>query len=123
MTQAPPPLTEAERTVLAGLAEVLVPAWKNMPSAGDVALAGAPIDAALQSRPDLAPSLRRLLAECAGVDPLRAVERLSQERPAEFSLLLQAVAGAYYMHPRVRQALGYGGQRRLEPSSSPSSPP
>lgn len=118
-TPTVPLLSDAERAVLAGLAEIIAPAWKTMPSAADIALSQAPIDRALQARPDLLLPLRTLLAEFAGADPGIALDRLRHERPADLAKLMQAVAGAYYMHERVRDALGYKGQRRREPDQRP----
>lgn len=105
-------LTAGERTRLAALAEVIVPRWKAMPSAGEIDLAGAPLDRALEARPDLLAPLRALLAEVDIADPAGAVGRLEREAPEAFRALMQAVAGAYYADPRVWKLLGYGGQQR-----------
>lgn len=106
------PLTEAERARLAVLAEVIVPRWKAMPSAGGIDLAGAPLDRALAARPDLVGPLRALLAIVDIADPAGAVRTLERDTPDAFRALMQAVAGAYYADPRIWERLGYGGQQR-----------
>lgn len=119
MALTAPLLSDAERTVLARLADIIAPAWQAMPSATDIKLSGTPIDRALEARPDLVLPLKKLLAEFAGAGPLMTIQQLSRERPEDLTNLIQAVAGAYYMHARVRDALGYTGQRRLAPPAKP----
>jgi hypothetical protein len=113
MTAAP--LSPDRRARLAALAEVIAPRWNAMPSAGDINLAEGPVDRALQARPDLVEPLARLLDEINSAQPQAEVERLSRERPTAFWVLMQVVAGAYYMDAGVRAALGYAGQRRKAP--------
>lgn len=107
-------LSLSERKVLAGLAEILVPRRGDMPSASEVDLAGMPIDTLLASRPDLVDPLCALLARVGGRDPRDVVEQLDRTGSAELKLVLQVVAGAYYMVPSVRAALAYPGQRRFD---------
>lgn len=107
-------LSTEERRVLAGLAEVIVPAYGQMPSAGVIDLSHAPIDRALAVRPDLAAPLRRLLEDAAGWEPRAWIEALERDDPPALRQLLEAVAGAYYMDARVRALLGYR-HRRIAP--------
>lgn len=106
------PLSQDERTLLAALADVIAPQWNNLPSASDIHLAGEPLDRTLHARPDLIEPLKALLREIEASRPVDAVDHLQRARPAQFHVLMQVVAGAYYMNEKVREALGYPGQRR-----------
>ena len=84
-----------------------------MPSAGDIDLANAPLDKVLRARPDLLEPLCRLL-DSFGSDAMEiAVPSLERDEPQAFEMLMQVVAGAYYMDAHVRSLLGYDGQRAL----------
>lgn len=104
---------DAERAVIAAVADVLLPAAEGMPSAGAVDVAGVGLDRVLGVRPDLAPALRRIAHEVADEAPRAAVERLEAERPRDLEILLEALAGAYYLSSEVRGRLGYNGQQAL----------
>lgn len=119
MRSTAPMLSQDERITLGRLADIIAPAWGKMPSASDIRLSHAPMDRALQCRPDLVQPLRNLLAELTNSDAVTAIKHLERERPGEFSILMQAVAGAYYMDERVREALHYRGQRRRPPEPTP----
>jgi hypothetical protein len=106
-------LSPGERTVLARLADIIAPRWNALPSASDIDLSHGPIDRALRARPDLVEPLRQLLGQMRVQEGAMAIEHLQRERPAQFAVLMQAIAGAYYMNESVRAALRYGGQRRL----------
>jgi hypothetical protein len=107
------PLSRDERALLAGLADVIAPQWNHLPSASDIDLTGEPLDRALHARPDLIEPLRVLLREIEASRPADAVDHLQRVRPAQFHVLMQVVAGAYYMNEKVREALRYPGQRSL----------
>lgn len=106
-------LSSEERALLKELAEIVVPRWAHMPSASEIGLCGEPLDRALASRPDLIVPLRDLLAEIHVQQAGTAIRRLAEERPAALGTLMQAIAGAYYMHPAVRAALGGYRQRQI----------
>ena len=55
-----------ERAVLAGLADVLIPAGDGFPSASEAGGAGQVLDEVLSVRPDLAAGLKKLLASAKG---------------------------------------------------------
>ena len=42
-----------------------------------------------------------------------AVQALQTEDPLGFDLLCTVVAGAYFLNPEVRQAIGYPGQQAV----------
>ncbi|MBI1386582.1 MAG: hypothetical protein GC150_16870 [Rhizobiales bacterium] len=110
---APGVLGPSQRATLAGLAALIAPAHSAMPGADELALSGAPTDAVLAARPDLLAPLSRLLEKLAGTAPEAALERIEAEQPGELTLLMQVVAGAYYLDRRVQAALAYNGQQAL----------
>ena len=103
-------LSEVDRQIFAALADVLIPAAEGMPSASQVGIHGAPLDAVLRFRPELGADLQRGLQAAGGADPRRAVEALNREDPAALGAIGLAASAAYYMHPKVHQLLGYPGQ-------------
>ena len=106
-----------ERAIFAALADVLIPAGEGMPSASQADVAGQWLDEVLAARPDLAEGLRDVLRKTAGREPQRAVEELRKGDPAAFGVLAETVPGAYFMNPKVREAIGYAGQdaRPIDP--------
>lgn len=103
-------MTPEQRKTLARLADVLIPASGHMPAASAVGVAGNQLDLVLRSRPDLAEALPPILDHVAGREPLESIKLLERRRPEDLLLLLQAVAGGYYMHDEIRRLLGYAGQ-------------
>lgn len=84
-----------------------------MPSAGDIGLAGAPLDRVLRARPDLSALLASLMDSLPDQASGMAVQSLSA---AALELLMVVAGGAYTLDPRVRAVLGYPGQEaRLLP--------
>src|SRR5262245_41526360 len=110
-----------ERSVLAGLANVLIPAGEGFPSASEADVAGEGLNQVLSFRPDLAAGLKELLVSARGRPPAEVVTELHQADPAGFDLpaelvpagfdiLAELVPGAYFLNPQVRERLGYHGQ-------------
>ena len=110
-----------DRTTLAALADVLIPAADRMPAASEAGAAGEWLDEVLRLRGDLEAPLQGLLERARGVDPPVEVERLEREEPEAFEALATAVAGAYFLNPEVRRLIGYPGQepRPIEPEEPP----
>ena len=106
-------LTPARRQVLAAVADVIAPTTGEMLSASAIDLAGEPVERALRARPDLAPPLQLLLDRLVNQPPTDLTRWLDRLHTNEISILMQVVAGAYYMHPAVRRILGYAGQDAL----------
>ena len=104
-------LTAHERSTLAGLADVLIPAASGMPAASEAGVAGEWLDAVLAARPDLLEPLRAILASADGAAPAEAVERLSEG--GGFGVLAEIVPNAYYMNPAIRQRIGYALQQAV----------
>jgi hypothetical protein len=100
----------AQRAVLAGLADVLIPAGDGMPSASAAGVAGQGLDQVLAAVPSLGASLADLLARAKGREPAEAVASLARTDPAAYGILTEAVTAAYFMNPDVRKAVGYAGQ-------------
>ena len=99
-----------DRSTLAGLADVLIPASAGFPSATQVGVAAEGLDQVLAVRPDLAKPLKVILQSAKGRNPAEVVAQLQDENPASFAALAEIVAGAYFMNPQVRVAIGYHGQ-------------
>lgn len=112
MTAATTPISlDAEqRATLTRLADELVPAALDMPSASEVDVPGEWADRVLAVRPDLGPGVLRVLDAAKGADPGTILRRLNEEDPEGIGALGTLVTGAYYLHPRVRELLGYPGQ-------------
>ena len=109
----PEELDEAFRSRLARIADVLVPAHREMPSASSVGIAGDLLDRALRARPDLVEHCRRAVTACADPPSPEALDQLATEDPEGFSALMVLVLGGYYMSAEVRKLLHYAGQEAL----------
>ncbi|MBI2948646.1 MAG: hypothetical protein HYY23_13465 [Verrucomicrobia bacterium] len=107
----------SERSILAGLADVLIPAGSGFPSASEAGVASAGLDQILEVRPDLAVGLKKILAQAQGRNPAEFVADLQTKDTASFGVLAELVPGAYFLNPRVRSAFGYDGQsaRPIDP--------
>lgn len=106
-----------DRLVLAGLADVLIPAGGDMPSASQAAAVGHWLDQVLIARPDLKNGLADVLSTARGRDPQEVIANLRANDASTFEALAELVAGAYFMNPDVQYAIGYNGQgpRPIDP--------
>jgi hypothetical protein len=106
-----------ERSVLAALADLLIPPATGFPSASEAGVSGEGLDRILAVRPDLAGPLKHLLQQAQGHVSAEFLQALQADDPAGFGVLAEVVPGAYFMHPEVRSALGYDGQtaRPIDP--------
>jgi hypothetical protein len=100
----------AQRAVLAGLADVLIPAGDGMPSASAAAVAEQGLDQVLAAVPNLEAGLADVLARAKGREPAEVVASLGRTDPAAYAILTEVVTAAYFMNPDVRKAVGYAGQ-------------
>ncbi len=110
----PPRIDAVARDRFAALADALVPgeaggAHDPMPAASVVGIAGELLDRVLAARPDLGPTLAVALAT-RFTDPRARLAELATTDPHAHQALLLAAAGGYYLHPEVRQRIGYPGQ-------------
>ena len=103
----------AQRAVLAGLADVLIPAGDGMPSASAAAVAGRGLDEVLAAVPSLGASLADVLGRARGREPAEVVASLARTDPAAYGILTEVVTAAYFMNPDVRKAVSYVGQGPL----------
>jgi hypothetical protein len=101
---------EAERTTLAALADVLIPANVGFLSASQAGVAGEGLDQVLAVRPDLEPHLKQTLQSAKGRDPTDVIHELRVNDPAGFADFAELVAGAYFLNAVVRDQFGYHGQ-------------
>jgi hypothetical protein len=106
-------LGQSERDLLAAMADVLIPSGDNMPSASEAGVAARWLDEVLGVRPDFGPALVSVIDQARGADPADAVARLRTSDPVGFGVLAEVVAGAYFLNPEVRKAIGYGGQQSV----------
>jgi hypothetical protein len=106
------PTTELDAAPMAALAAVadrLIPAAHDMPSAGSV------VDAArlrfvLGARPDLAEPLSRALRPDLGTDAAARLSALERDEPDVLAALQLVIVGGYYTDRDVRERIGYPGQ-------------
>ena len=106
-------LDQREPATLAAIADHLIPAAGDMPSAAAVVDADR-LEFVLRARPDLAEPLRAALAAHLDDDPQVRLDRLGLEDPAALGALQLAVVGGYYTDRRVRELIGYPGQVAIE---------
>jgi hypothetical protein len=106
-----------ERTLLAELADELIPAGEQLPAASAAGVASDGLDQVLTARSDLTEPLRELLRKARGCRAAEFVADLRANHPAAFAVLAEVVPSAYFMNPQVRQAIGYLGQtpRPIDP--------
>ncbi|NMI01749.1 hypothetical protein [Pseudonocardia acidicola] len=104
--------TADEQALLGTLADMVVPRDEPMPSATDVDVHTAGVDAVAALRPDLVEPVRALLDRVRERAPQDLAE-LMADHPAEFRALAELVAGAYFLEPRVAGLLGYRARRAL----------
>jgi hypothetical protein len=102
-----------ERQTLAAIADRLIPAAEEMPSAGEV-LDDARLRFVLNARPDLVEPLRAALRPDLGGDVEARLEALGREEPANVGALQLVIVAGYYTDARVRELIGYPGQMALE---------
>lgn len=103
-------LTDEQRMVLYEVGEELIPETENFPSADGAGVPGHFIDRVLALRPDLVAPLGEVLDRGIDLSPRSFCEDLRREDPTAFELLTFAVAGSYFLNPKVRHAYGYAGQ-------------
>jgi hypothetical protein len=100
----------SQRAVLAGLADVLIPAGDGMPSASAGGVAEEGLNQVLAAVPGLGAPLADLLARATGREPAEVVAGLARTDPGAYGILTEVVTAAYFMNPDVRKAVGYTGQ-------------
>ena len=102
--------TDGDRDIFGKMADIIIPAWEQMPSASAVGVHEKLLDAVLQARPDLVDGVRSAVEFCRGRSAGEAVNDLFRSDKAVFDAFTLAATGAYYMDKTVRKLLGYPGQ-------------
>ena len=103
-------LTSGERSTYAAIADELIPNGEGMPSASDADVPTRWVEDALRYRPDLLPPLREALAIVDGLAARYAVELLHAQHVPLFDAVGTLTAGAYFLNPEIKSAIGYPGQ-------------
>ena len=98
-----------QRSRLAELAGVLIPASGVMPSASEVGVSSGLLDRVLVAAPQLSAHLTRAL-RAPFEDPAAALETMRTTDPDAHGAVVLAIAGAYYLGDSIRARLGYPGQ-------------
>ncbi len=106
-------LDTTEVATLRAVADRLIPAAGDMPSAADV-LSDARLRFVLNARPDLLGPLRAALRPELGDDVAARLETLGRHEPATLYPLQLVIVGGYYTDTQVRDLIGYPGQMALE---------
>jgi len=105
-------LSTAERATLAAVADRLIPAAGDMPSAGEV-VGDERLRFVLNGRPDLRDALRAALRPELGDDVDTRLDVLGRGEPATLYALQLVIVAGYYTDVRVRELIGYPGQVAL----------
>lgn len=114
-------LTDSDREVFGTMADIVIPAWTNMPSASAIGVHLKLLDAVLRARPDLVDSVKSAIDFCKGRAASEAVNELYRSNRSAFDAFTLAATGAYYMDDTVRKLLGYPGQESppYDPTETP----
>lgn len=106
-------LTPETRALFGQIADLLIPAYKQFPTATAVGVHGKLLDEVLQFRPDIAEEFLRGLAKIEAGTLSADLNTLYRQDPEAFNAIGLAASGGYYMAQEVRAALGYPGQESL----------
>jgi hypothetical protein len=106
-------LDAAERATLSAIADRLIPAAHDMPSAADV-LGDDRLRFVLNARPDLVAPLRVALRPELGNDVGARLDALARDEPSMLEAVQLTIVAGYYTDRRVRELIGYPGQEALE---------
>ena len=106
-------LTPELRQLFGEIADLLIPAYKNMPSATSVGVHQKLLDDVIGFRPDITEAFFRGLGAIKSGAISENINALYRADADAFGAISLAASGAYYMSPEVRAALGYPGQESL----------
>jgi hypothetical protein len=109
------------RATLATIADSLIPAIHDMPSAAEV-LDDDRLRFVLTARPDLIAPLGAALRPELGDDPQARLDALAGSNPASLAALQLVIVSGYYTDQRVRDLIGYPGQIAIEVTPQDSAP-
>lgn len=115
--RAPRPLTTAERSKAAAIADFLVPRTKDHQGATDEEEFNDQLDRALDARSDAFEAVAGVLASLSDEASLDQVgermRNLSDDDFETFHAVVSVVVGAWLMCSSVRERIGYPGQRAV----------
>lgn len=94
------------RSVLAELAELMIPAGAGLPSANEVDISGTLLDQVLTVRPDLTGPLHGTLTDLRRVPASNRLMALQQD-PDAMDVVGMVMAGGYLMSRQVVEVLRY----------------
>ena len=115
MTDTVAALDADARATFAQIADALIPAAHDMPSAAEV-VGDDRIRFVLSARPDLLEPLLAALRPGLG-DVEARLDFLGREEPGNLSALQLVIVSGYYTDKRVRDLIGYPGQMAIEVKS------
>lgn len=95
--------------IFAAIADHLIPAGHDMPSAG-IVVDRQRLAFVLTSRPDLGDPLSAALRPELGADPAARLATLAADEPEHLAALQLAIVAGYYSDDEVRDRIGYPGQ-------------
>ena len=100
------------RAVFIAVADVLIPADGEMPTASAVDVGGPALDRILSLRHDLKEDFFRGIRSIAGKDPLIAARTLNSDDPRALATIGLVASAAYYISPKIRKLINYPGQEK-----------
>lgn len=115
-------LTVEQRARFAAMADVLIPAYEQMPAASAVDVAGPFLDKAIAAREDLVEPLMRGLETQSAAPAAEGIARLYADDQEAFDAIATLASGAYYMIPAIRELIGYPGQESISASDPYETP-
>ncbi len=111
-------MSAREWALVEAVAAALVEPAAGLPGAATVGIA-ARVEAVLRDYPHYVEPLGNALAMLDPADPKSSLTDLERDRPDLFTPLLEVVVGAWALSEPVWEALGYEGQRDLDPAAFP----
>lgn len=113
MMVSDPRLTDETRGLFGKIADMLIPAYKQYPSATAAGTDGDALDAVLRARPDLVEPFFRGLDLVRASDLSKDLNALFRADEDAFNAISLVASGGYYMTEPARRAVGYPGQESL----------
>jgi hypothetical protein len=101
-------LTDSQRARLAVFADLMISGGSGMPSASEIDVQGKWIDRVFSVREDLISVVLEVIEQIG--EPKKILAAIRVTKPNLFSEFGYTVAGAYFLHPKVRKELGYPGR-------------
>jgi hypothetical protein len=104
------PLSLSERSILATLADTLIPPAPGCLSASEAGIAGEGLEQALSYAPSLGDMLRRVIGTVGNAAPQAALSSLKESDAAAYDIFCETIAAIYFLSPEVRTAVGFPGR-------------